>query len=89
MAESIAIWQEDPGEPGTSGRTTRASMRQRLDSGSLALTVTPEPSADDAEVRAWEDLRYWTAVHTMERSRAMWLAAMGRPAGLAWLPGAS
>lgn len=74
--EPVAVWQDDPGEPGFPGQRSMAERPGDLGDGPLAVALGPEPSSDEEEIRLWEDLRYWTAADALRRSRDVWSEAM-------------
>lgn len=84
--ERIAVWQDDPGEPGFPGQRSMVEPPTDLGDGPLAIALGPEPASDDEEDRLWEELRYWTAADALRRSRAVWSAAVED--GLTWQAGA-
>ena len=72
----IKVWQEDPGEPSRPGVLMGVPRPTGLATAPLPVTFLDRKPA--ASVKAGSvGLRYWSAASAVDRTRALWLEAIG------------
>jgi hypothetical protein len=72
---TVTVWQDDPGEPRTPGRTMTQPRPTGLGRAPLALSIHgTAPRPDDTP--GSEGMRYWSAASTLHRARTFWLSVI-------------
>ncbi|HEY0521698.1 MAG TPA: hypothetical protein VGC84_19560 [Ilumatobacteraceae bacterium] len=75
MVSTITVWQDDPGEPQSAGRTMTMDRPASLGTGPFPVTIAGKAPRPDITPGS-EGMRYWTATSALHRARNVWLAAV-------------